>query len=528
MKITSKLSKKIGHFTKTPIQKASLSSLIQFVTTLILIPLGLILNPIAINNIGIEQFGLYSLVFGVVSNLCILEGGLGHAITQATYEPLVNEKWGKVRSLNLTMQKYYRLMGLAVIILGICAGPLLPIIVTDPDHLEVGYIIYAIAIIELSCGFIFFLGKRPILEADQRQYIGMSYNLIIQVLTLVIKIIVAVIFRSIIAYGLVDVTFRSINMLLLKRKAEKLYGFIDSYERTELKKEVVSKIIKNSAGALLLLVIGLTSNLDNMMISMYVGLAAVGIYANYFLILQMLQNIVPSIVGAMGAGIGQAGVKWSNKEAYTNFLSLNFASFVPVLFSSAAYFVCIQHFIPIWIGEQYLIPNFIVFLMSFSLIVNSIFSSVSGTFISSYGLVWKSKFANISGAIARILSLLILVTFFHLGIAGILVASIISVIFQYPILTIRLLKREVFKTSLKRYYLNSFYYIFQTCFLFAMTYLITNEISLGNELLQFLVNGCIAFVCFCLVLFGFNFKTAEFRNLWEILRRQFKFLPMLY
>jgi hypothetical protein len=241
----------------------------------------------------------------------------------------------------------------------------------------------------------------------------------------------------------------------------------------------------------------------------------------------MIGSLIPSVTASLTAGIGQAVVKWSPDQSAFELKVLRLANFLPALFSTSGYLVCIQFFIPMWIGPDYLLPDHIVIFMAFSMILPAINGGMLDGFIYAYGLTWDVKHSYIFGALIRLSLLFLFVTVFHLELIGIILAGIIADFIQTGVFKFLVLKGKVYKQTSTGIYKQMAFFFIQTLFLFSLSVFCTSQIHLGNNLLQFIVNGCISSGLFIVSLFLFNFKTKEFRHLWNIIGRAVKFLPNL-
>ena len=88
------------------------------------------------------------------------------------------------------------------------------------------------------------------------------------------------------------------------------------------------KEISTNVKALLIYKIGnvVTSGTDNIIISKYIGLVAVGIFSNYILIVNSLNNVLNQLFNAITSSIGNLVVT-NNERSKSIFEKLNFFNF---------------------------------------------------------------------------------------------------------------------------------------------------------------------------------------------------------
>ena len=165
------------------------------------------------------------------------------------------------------------------------------------------------------------------------------------------------------------------------------------------------------------------SSTDNIIMSMYVGMTAVGMYSNYSLIIQVIQNTLTNLLGSFIASIGNFTLSVENKDSYLLFKRLRFANMWIAVVCTSSLYLLINPFIQVVWGKELVFSKSVVvilcmnFFLFSSRAVNGAFSSASGMF----------RYDRVRPLIEAVLNLVISVVLAkRLGIAGVFLGTIIS------------------------------------------------------------------------------------------------------
>lgn len=122
------------------------------------------------------------------------------------------------------------------------------------------------------------------------------------------------------------------------------------------------------------------------LISKFVSIEIVGIYASYQLILQMISMLVNVIISVIRPKLGRFISLNLNEKIYELFRKINILFlYLGILFSYCTY-TLINDFIGVWIGSKYILDKFTVFLIGINLFIGTVrvilenFKEASGFF----------------------------------------------------------------------------------------------------------------------------------------------------
>ena len=231
-------------------------------------------------------------------------------------------------------------------------------------------------------------------------------------------------FKNFYLYIIVKILCRIVENILINIKVNKIYPFLlensvnklDFDTGKDIKLRVKASIFHNIGGYIVL-------STDNLIISRFVGLNAVGLYTNYLLVLNALNSILSQLFNSITSSVGNLLVEKKvdkNKKICDNINYINFWIYCIV---SCIFYVCIQPFIEIWLGRPYLFSNSVAIVLS----INFFFQGMRQTmqvFAQAGGICYENRFVPLLESVLNIVFSIIFVKIF--GLPGVFVGTIIS------------------------------------------------------------------------------------------------------
>lgn len=417
--------------------------------------LGFVVRTVFIYCLGEEFLGINGLIQNILSVLCIADLGLESAIVFSLYRPLAENDTVKVNIIMSLYKRSYFIIGSLIFLLGILLVPILPFLLKESTDLVNINLIYVFFLFDTVSGYWFFAYRKTILVADQKAYKTSIVLYTTRGFASVLQIVELIVLKNFYFYVIIGIASNVVSNIIAARIAIKEYPFLKQKTKEKLPKEEKMLIKKNIIGSFIYKVseVGVNST-DNIIISVLIGVAVVGKYSNYLLIISYIQLFINKIFDAFTASVGNLYVKENSKKNKMIFDCLNFLDFWIYGISCILYFVLINPFIELWIGKTYLLDEKVIYLVFFNLLVVGL-QRVVKTYRGAYGLFWKGRIRPI---LTLIVNLVVSVVIgMKIGLAGVILGTIVSnltTIFWYePIL----IYKNVFECSAKEYFVK---YIF--------------------------------------------------------------------
>lgn len=471
--------------------------------------LGFVVRTIFIYQLGSTFLGVNGLFSNILTLFSFAELGFGQAIVFALYKPIANNDEDKISSLMALFRKVYMAMFFVVLILGLSLYPFLNFFVKDVSvipHLGTIYLMY---VTSSACTYLFAY-KNTYIIAVQKSYITNIITYFFSIGTAVLQTITLFVFCNYFIFLGIQIASSILQNIAIAIKCNKMFPFLNKKEVTPLSREEKNDIVKN-VKALAIYKIGTLSlnATDNIIISKFVGILSVGYYSNYLLVSSSVNSILSTIFSNITASIGHLNASDDNEIKYRMFFIINMATYWLYSVAAITLFCCLTPFIHVWVGDEYVLSNDIVFAMVLNIYIAGMLYS-SFNYRQTMGLFRQGKIRPIISAVINIGVSIWLAQYW--GIAGVLWGTVIT----------RLMTNGwfdpyiVFKRGLKRSPLPYFLDYLLKVFVFFVTGVLCFYVASfipGDNFLQVLLKAIVSFVLANAVYLLLFHRTSEFKYL---------------
>lgn len=479
---------------------------------------GLIISLIArlvfIQYLGVEYLGLNGFYTNLLSMLSLVELGLGPAMAYSLYRPLASKDTEKIKSLMKLYKKAYISIGLIIILLGLALIPFLDLFLQSNFNSSYTTLIFLLFIINTALSY-FYSYKRTLLISDQKRYISTLYKYSFFVLLNIIQILVLVLYEDFIFFLICQIVATLLENVLVSKKVDKLYPFINEHTSSKLDASTIDQLKRNVKAMSMHKMGGAFINSsDNLIISKFLGLIEVGLYSNYFLIINALNIITSQVFSSILASVGNLGVTENDGKKIFVFKVVFFANFWLFSVFSICLIVLVNPFIYLWVGEKYIMDFYIIVILVINFYLMGIRKAVL-TFRDALGVYWHDRYKPIFEVLMKVTVSIILVE--QLGMVGVFLGTTISTIFTCLWVEPYVLYKYGFKSSVIPYFGRLITYSCITVLLSFLTLGITGTFqqTTGVAFLLSIITSMIVPNALLLLMF---YKTPEFKYLFKIVR----------
>lgn len=491
------------------------SSLLNFLCAMIGQGFGLIVSFISriffIKILGSEYLGLNGLFTNILTVLSLTELGVGNAINYSLYKPLANHDKIKCKMLMNLYQKIYIIIGIIILFLGILITPFLSLFIKDIPNINNINLIYILFVINTAISY-FFSYKRNLIIADQNRYIATIYRYGMYVLLNIVQIIYLIITKNYIGFLIIQILATLMENILVSKKANQMYPYLKEKTKIPLDNETKNEIIKNTKAMMMHKIGGVVVNsTDNIILSRFVGLVSVGLYSNYYLIINALNLILGQVFSSLTASIGNLCANSERTKQYDIFKKINFLTFWISCFSTISLFCLFNPFITIWIGSKYLFSFEIVLILVINFYITIMRQSVL-TFREAAGLFYKDRYKALLEAFINIIASIILVTKF--GAFGVFLGTFISSITTCLWVEPYILYKFGFHQKVSNYFKIYLKQIVLTFIITIITYIFCSFINI-NIYLSFFIKCLICLILPNLILYVIYKDSEEFKYFYD-------------
>ena len=380
-------------------------------------------RTVFIHTLGKEYLGISGLYANVLTVLSISELGFSTVITYRLYDPLARNDQELVRSLMAFFRSAYRVVGLAVLVLGLALMPFLPQLMTGVTDKVNIYHYYLLYLAQSVTGYWFFAYKSVLLQADQKKYLVDLVSIGCRAAVSLTQMAVLLVWRSFFGYTLLavlsGVAQNVVTAVLVDRRYPYLKEPAQPLEKVQ-KKDLFSGIY---ATFLQRVSVAVGTATDNLIISANISVAAVGLYSNYQMVVGAVQTFLGAIFNAVTASVGSLLAEGKDRESLAVFRSLTVLNSWLVALCSVCFLSLFPTFIRLWAGEDYLLDGFTTVMIVLNFATNYL-QSVILIYRSAAGLFVYGKYRSVVNAALNLGISLILVR--PLGMAGVFLGSVVS------------------------------------------------------------------------------------------------------
>ena len=445
-----------------------------------------------IRLLGTEYLGLNSLFSNILTVLSLAELGIGEAITFSLYKPLSKNDIKKCKMLMQFYKKVYTYIGIIILILGTLVCPFLTVFIKDLPNIPNLNVIYIMFVVNTSVSY-FFSYKRNLIIADQNRYIATIYRYVFYFLLNVVQIIYLLLTRNYLGFLIINIVMTIIENFLVSKKADKMYPYLLDKDKIDLDKETKFEILKNTK-AMMMHKVGsvVITSTDNILISSFVGLNAVGLYSNYYMIINALNTIFGQLFNSITASVGNLCAIESKEKQYSVFRKMFFLNFWIYGFSTVCLTCLFNDFITIWVGKSYVFSWNIVLIIIVNYYITGMRKAVL-TFREASGLFYKDRWKAIVEAIVNLVTSIVLAL--KLGIFGVFLGTFISSVSVCVWVEPYVLYKYGFDKNLFDYFKTYLKYLISTIFVCFFCYFGCTFILFNSSLITFIIK-----TLFCVIL----------------------------
>lgn len=451
-----------------------------------------IIRTLMIYFLGMEYVGLNTLFSSILQVLNLAELGVGAAMVYSMYKPIADDNSTMICALMRLYKIYYRVIGLIVLVAGLIIMPFVPKLIsgTVPNGINI-YTLYLLNLAATVISYWLFAYKNSLLTAHQRTDIVNNVTMVISTVQYVLQAVVLLIFRNYYLYLIVALASQALLNIVTAYCATKMYpqyqakGTLDKKDIRSINQRV-KDLFTSKLGSIIV------NSADTIVISAFLGLSVLGVYNNYYYILNAVLGFVTVIFTACTAGIGNSLIVDTEEKNLKDLNKLTFITAWIGCFCCSCFLSLYQPFMKLWVGEKYLLSFgcVICFVLYFYI---RIINQVLIVYKDAAGIWHEDRFRPLCTALINLFLNLILVN--YIGIYGVLLSTVLSTLCVGMPWVIHNIFTVLFKKGQYEYIKNLLGYTIASFLISGSAYWFCTLVSFSNEFITIIVR---LFIC-CVV-----------------------------
>ncbi|MBS5038864.1 MAG: oligosaccharide flippase family protein [Fusobacterium sp.] len=460
--------------------------------------------------LGMQNLGLMKLFTQLLAYLNLAEIGLASASTYALYKPLAEKNYKQISIVINTITSLYNKIFLFILLVGFLLNPIIPFFIKDKIVDKNIYLYWSLYVISTALSYSF-VKYSVLFTADQK----FGFVRLIQggsrIFCQLLQILVIIKLKSFLVFILFLILDNIIQYIFYKIHYKKYYSYIF---KTEIKDKSITKNLKNLfwhkiAGLIVF-------NTDLILISKFISLEIVGIYASYQMIIQMIMTIINIVLNVLKPKIGKFIAENNKEKIFSYWKNLNILFLgVSIIFSFCTYKL-INSFITLWLGEKFILSELTVFLIMINLFIQC-FRGVMEIFKDGSGFFDDIQLPILEAVVNFILSVVLVQ---YIGLNGVIIGTIASNILIICIARPILVFKRCFDRDIKDYikiygnYLILIIVSLLSCNFILKFIPLKNVNSWFDWIINGVIVGCITFI----IIFVVFLSNKDFRDNLLLLR----------
>lgn len=408
------------------IKKSLLNARVNFIFYFITLFLAFFSRKIFLNTLGPDFMGLTGTLTNILGMLSIAELGIGTSISFHLYKPIREENYTQINEYLSLFGWFYRIIGGFILVASIIVSLFFPLIFAKTN---ITYpLIYVCFYSLLGSSLIgYFINYRQILlSADQRGYVVSVYLQGANVIKTIVQMFLCSVYLNYYLWIGIEFGFAIVACIILNWKINVTYPWLKSTPQIgkSLNKKYPSIITSVKQIFVHRIKDFLLNQSDQILVFAFVSLKYVAYYGNYTLLTLKITALFRSVMGSADAGIGNLVAENDRNKCLQVFWELMAMRYwISGIILSILYFT-IPPFIELWLGKEYLLSNFVLILILANMYISMI-RTVIDSFNHSYGHYADVWSAWVEGGTNLVVTIVVAS---HIGLAGILIGKIASLL----------------------------------------------------------------------------------------------------
>jgi len=486
------------------------NSVFAFLGQIITILLGFVVRWVFIHNLGQDYLGVNSVMESMLMILSMTELGIGTSVAFALYKPIDDDDRPKIGALMAFYRKTYHAIGILTLVLGPMLIPFMKFFTKEAADIDGITLIYILFLINTVLSY-FFAYKRTLINAYQQSYINSLSEDIFAVIKYILQIVALLFYKSYIGYIVINIVCSVLTNMVISYVCDKKYPFIRQYKSEKLTKEDKAGL-KNSIVSLMYQKVGakLVTGTDNLMIS-YAKLSLMGIYSNYSMVVSIVSRVVYNVMRSVIGSVGNLMVQEDKQLKYKVYEEFVFATFIFYFFISIGFSACLERFIELWAGTDWVLSPLVTFVVILNFFLMGM-RQPNVVVIEAAGLFNKMRMKAVGEVVVNLVVSFLFLVVFKLGIYGVLFGTTVSMVTVCIWWEIMAVHKYTLDASAGKYTRDFIGYIL-TAFVGCMLSYYVSSIITINGFAGLILSGLCAVGIFAVMIFVLYSKTRVFKAL---------------
>ena len=340
-------------------------------SALISVILNFLVRVIIVRELGEEINGLHNLFQNTINVMALMETSISSAMIIHLYAPVKDNDYDLIKKLISFYKKVYLVIAFTFLAVGIVVDILfLEHIVSTTISMKSVHIYFIFFSLSFFANYLGYY-KRSILYASQNNRISIISTTISQLVFRIFAIFSAILTHNYLFFLLFLIGEKICSNVICNIYVNKQYPYLKQTNDCELDKEYKYNIFKTIKPLFINQASSTVQNSANsILISMLLGnISIVGYYGNYQLVIGAVQLLFSQIGSAFTSSFGNLATEDNKEKMYLAYRKSCFVMNSLAFICCAGFVSCIQDFIYLVFGTNFVLSYKCVFILVVSMLI---------------------------------------------------------------------------------------------------------------------------------------------------------------
>lgn len=480
-----------------------------------------ITRAVFVAELGLSLGGVDTTFKNFLQVLSLAELGLSTGLLYKLYKPIEDKDNAAIkRVLNFYKQAYKIIAAVfmgGAFILSFAVNFVIQDIDKPKWYISLLFILYAAD----TVASYLYANRKALIVADQNNYVVNRNDAFVSVITLISQVILLKATHSFVMYAVVKIVCRLIGAISIGYQFKKRYPEIAADKSKDTITGEERKSLTKNIGAMLCHRVGGVSvtATGSAIITYFIGTAVSGVYGNYTLITNALNQLVTQVFNGITASFGNIITVETKETVYKRFKLLYFFNYLIFSFFTVSFGVLVQPFMRLWMQnkEGSMFPTTTLLLLVVYFYVYGMRRVVLMAKDSAGLYRQDCGFAILEAAINIVLSIALAWKFKSIN--GVIAANVLSMLLIPMWTQPYLVYKYVLKHKLTPYYLTYILYTAITAASFAVTWILAEKATsfTNNLFAELFIRAAICVAVPNLINLTLFIRTNEMKDLITLL-----------
>jgi O-antigen/teichoic acid export membrane protein len=424
--------------------KKSLKNILSVVIFNVIIGIiGFAKVKVFVHYLSNDIYSLNQLFYQIFSYIVIADIGFGLVLNKQLYKAFANDDKKEIINIYSTSRKFYKYIGIVML----AASFIISFFVHYLTKADVpNNYIQLVCIIFLIRNILdyFFVAPRYIMDTNQNNY-RINYLVKgIKIAEMIIEMLLVYLGVDYIFVLLPGIVITVVVDIYINRLVFKEYPWLKD------NKTFNKKYLEGTKDLVYLKLSGImNSNTDIILLSTFVNPFTVVVYTSYCYVTKFISDTIYVAATSITPSFANLLCKEIDEKIYSVCCELNILFLLIASFCFIMLYAFLNPLVHFWIGDEYLVGKFTLFLFCF-IIFQAVSVRAVAITVNSLGLFKETKLATIFEAIINLIISIILVNKYK--IIGVLLGTVIATLFTSFIQNAVLIYKKVFNKSFMHYF----------------------------------------------------------------------------